>query len=358
VKKVVITVIAIAGVVALGIKGKSLLETRKSEVENTPLPRVAQVSIPVVKAKEGYLAQSKHYMAELLSEQSIQLSTKLAGYVTKIAVSEADVVKKGDTLVLLDSVEIRSNIASLRATKATQQSDKALAQRIYARNQKLYKIGGLAKEQLEASAVVLKAKSSLLESTIEKIAQLQNQLNYLEIKAPFDGVIDHVLLHKGDLAVAGKPIVSMSTPKQKLRFSYALSDLSFVKRGNGVFVEGKRVGEVISLYPSSANGLAQAEVALSQPLNYPLGSRFDVVVEQERVYGCLLPTNTLIHKREGTFIMVQHKNRFVPKAVEVKMQNEQQVLLERCPKAFVAYGNEVKLAQLPVYGQIHIIEKQ
>ena len=354
-KKVIITVIVLLGVVALGIKGKSVLETRKAEVANTTLPTVDAVSIAVTNGSMGNLSNKEAFLAQILSDKSIKLSTKLAGYVEKVMVEESQHIKKGDLLVRIDAIELRSNINALKATLATQKSDLALAKSIYSRNMKLYKVGGLAKEKLDTSALSLKSKESMIENTTQKIMQLKHQLSYLSIRAPFDGVIDALMLHEGDLAAAGKPILSMSNGRKKLRFSYAPTQVKQIKKGLGVWIEDEKIGEIKSLYTTSTNGLLSAEVALSKKIDLPVGTSINVEVLTGEAKGCILPANTLVHKKEGIYVMVYLKEKFVPLKVDVIMRDAQNVLLSQCPKASVAYGDEVKLAALPVYDTVQIV---
>ncbi len=51
-----------------------------------------------------------------LTIKSIILSTKLAGYVQEVLVNEAQKVKKGDTLVRIDNIELLSNLEVLKVT--------------------------------------------------------------------------------------------------------------------------------------------------------------------------------------------------------------------------------------------------
>lgn len=61
----------------------------------------------------------------------------------------------------------------------------------------------------------------MLKNTQEKIDSLTHQLSYLGIRAPFDGVVDKLMLHEGDLAATGKPILALSNGK-KSSFSLML----------------------------------------------------------------------------------------------------------------------------------------
>jgi RND family efflux transporter MFP subunit len=353
-KKRMITIISVIAVVLLLIKGKGLLDVRKDQVSNETLPEKALVTVPVVTVKKGTLEYRVPFLAQILADKGIQLSTKLAGYVEKVFVEESQKVKKGEVLVQIDSIEIRSNLDALQSILKAQESDLALVKNIYMRNQKLYAIGGLSQEQLESSHVALRLKSSSLESTRQKITQLKHQLSYLKIVAPFDGEIDRILLHEGDLAAVGKPILSMSNGKKKLVFSYTPSQQAMIKKEQDVFVNDQQVGYVKAIYTTSQNGLVSAEVMLNKEIGQPTGSSLNMEVLIQKKTGCILPDTTLVHKKTGTFVMVYENGKFTPLKVELKMQDGNSILVSPCPKAAVAQASEVKLAQLPAYDNVAI----
>jgi len=353
-KKIVTMVILIAAV-ALLIKGKELLKVRQEEVASQPVPTIDAVSVSVVKPSIGMMNEEIPFLAQVLGDKSIKLSTKLTGYVEEVLVEESQNVKKGDLLVRIDETELKSNIEVLKSSLAAQKSDAALAKSIYARNVKLYRIGGLAKEQLEVSRVGVEMKFSFVENTIHKIAQLKYQLNYLNIRAPFDGVVDAIFLHEGDLASAGKPILNMSNHKQKLLFSFAPSQKGIIE-GKMVVSGQKKLGEIRAIYPTSTNGLVTAEVALDALLDHPIGSSVPIRVVTQTHSGCILPDTTVVHKKEGTFLMVNKEKKFVSQKVNVVMHDANYVMVDSCPQNWVASASEVKLATLPVYTQVKLIK--
>ncbi len=354
IKKIIIGVVAVVAIVALGIKGKGLLKSRQAEIANEALPSVQTVSVPVVNPAQGVMKNSASFLSRIASDKSIKLSTKLAGYVEKVFVQESQKVKKGEVLVTIDESELLSNIQALKATLSTQIADAQVAKSIYERNIKLYNIGGLPKEKLDISRVAKKAKSSIIENTKEKIAQLQHQRTYLKIVAPFDGEIDAILLHEGDLAAAGKPILSMSNGDKKLLFSYA-ADASDIKKGQNVLYKDKKIGQIKSIYTTSSNGLTTAEVALKSPLNQAVGTSIMIDVITKETKGCIVPSDTLLHKKEGTFVMLYDEGRFSPSKVEVGMQESEKALISPCPNRPIAQASEVKLATLPAFKNVEIL---
>lgn len=353
-KKRIITIVAVIAVVALLIKGKGLLNTRKKAIANEAIPSTHVLNVTLVKAQKGLLQNRVPFLAQVLSDKSINLSTKLAGYVEKVLVEESQKVKKGDVLVRIDAIEIRSNIDALNATLHAQQSDLALAKSIYARNKKLHAIGGLSKEQLSTSKVGVSLKASAVESTKQKIDQSEHQLSYLQIVAPFDGDIDVILMHEGDLAAAGKPILKMSNGRKKLVFSYSPVKKEMIKKEQDVFFDNQQVGYVKTIYTTSQNGLTSAEVTLNKEIASPAGSSVNIEVLTNAKKGCILPDNTLLHKKEGTFVMQYIQGKFKPFEVTVEMHNRNMVLVSPCPDTLIAQASEVKLALLPGYGNVAI----
>jgi len=350
-RKKVVTIISVIAVAVLLIKGKGLLETRKAEMNEAATPRSENLLVPVVKAKMGTLQNKISFLAQLDADKSITLSTKLAGYVEKVHVCEAQSVKEGELLVSIDATELLSSIKALDATLFSQKYDLKVVRSIHERNIKLYRVGGLAKEKLDISKVTLDAKKAQLANTTQKIAQLQHQLSYLKITAPFDGTIDAILLHEGDLAAAGKPIVSMSNKKQKLRFSYAPGKERIIEKGQSVFIEGSEIGYIRAIYPAAQNGLAMAEVSVEKPIDLPMGSSVSMEVVTQTAQGCILPDTTLLHKKEGIFLMAYEKGRFSPMRVDVPLQEGNRVVVIPCPKTAVANASEVRLAQLPAHNE-------
>ncbi|NOR55485.1 MAG: efflux RND transporter periplasmic adaptor subunit [Sulfurovum sp.] len=348
-------IIGIGLIVAVLLAGIILVVSRKSDISNAATPHSGLKRVVVTEAKKGLMQNKVPYVATVLADKSISLSTKLAGYVEKVYVEESQKVKKGDVLVSIDAIELNSSITALKATLTAQAHDLALAKSIYRRNVKLFKIGGLSKENLESSKVAFQSKSSNMENTKQKIVQLQHQSSYLTILAPFDGEIDRIFLHEGDLAVAAKPILSMSSGDKKLLFSYAASD-DVIQKGQDVFAKGEKIGNIKSIYTVLKNGLLTAEVALTSKLALPDGSSINIQVLTAEKKGCILPSNTVIHKKEGIFLMTYREGKFHPLKVNVEMKNAQHILVSPCPKDPVARASEVKLAQLPAYENIEPIK--
>ncbi len=354
-KKILLIILGLLIIAFIGFKAKNLLDLRKTEITEEPLPKQDKMTVSVVKAKQGTLKEMQPYLAQVASDKSIKLSTKMAGYIQKIHVEESQKVQKGQLLATIDAEDLRSNIALLKTTLAQQYNDQALAKQIYNRNQKLYNVGGLAKEQLDTSRVMMQGKSTAISSSKQKIKQLEHQKTYLQIKAPFSGEIDAIMQYEGDLASAGRPILSMSNGTKKLIFSY-VAGKGDIQKGQKVYIDAQEIGNIKQIRTLAKQGLVQAEVALSKSLNLPLGSSLNIAILIQEQNGCIVPSGTILHKKEGNFVMQYSDGKFVPMAIKSLMSEGEDVLVSPCPASFIALEHEVKLAQLPIYGEVEILK--
>jgi len=346
-------IIGLIIVVAIVVGAKNFLKKKQDEIKNLPTPKEEIVNINVVKASSGKVEKKMGFLATVEADKEIAITTKLAGYINKIYAKESKSVKKGELLVEIDSKEILSNITSLKSLLNSQIADYKTAEKIYQRNQKLYRVGGLALEKLELSKIAVDMKKSALNSTKSKIAQLKNQLNYLNIKSPIDGIVDVILLHEGDLAPTGKPILKISSLDKKLIFSFAPKYKSSIINRD-VLYKGKVIGKVGKIYNSAKNSLLVAEVKLDKKLDLTNNTNIDIEVLVNSKEGCVVPNNAIIHKKSGTYVMLYKQNRFISKSVNLILEDENRAIIKPCPNGLIAVGRENFLTTLPTLGKVNI----
>jgi len=352
VKKIIIFVVFLIGAALLGMKGKSILKERQAEVKTEKTPTMQTVTVSLVKPENRELQEKNRYLATLKGDKSIKLSTKLAGFIKRVYVQESQHVQKGELLVTIDAKEIKTTIESIRANIAALRSDLEVSRKVYATNKKLYRVGGLPREKLEASAAGLKLKEARINESLQKIKSLKNQLNYLNITAPFDGVVDAILLHEGDLAAAGRPIISMSNNKQKLIFSFVNSD--GIRLNLPVLYNNRLIGRVSTIYNSAKNALQMAEVKLTKPLNLPLESSLNIEVITKASKGCVVPDNAILHTKDASYVMEYKDSKFSQLKVDILIEDGGKVLISPCPEAKVAVGSENRLSSLTTLGKVLI----
>ena len=349
-KKSVLIVLLIILVVA----GAMLLKKRRQTIAEAPSATPITYTVRTVLAETRTIFQTSTFLAMLEAESSVGISSKLSGRVSELLVHESQKVRQGDLLVRIDDKEILTAIDALRArlVSARKQSDYSKA--LHERNRALFKAGGLAREKLEASEVAGSAAVAAVEDLEQRIKGLESQLDYLNIRAPFAGIVGTLFLHQGDLASPGRSIISLNSLPQKLTFSF-MPGPEEIQPGQDVLLWGVKAGEITRLYNDARGGLAVAEVALDRQLDRPVGSYLTIEVVTKVATGCAIPVQALLHRQKTESIMLYQEGRFEEKPVTVRAQDKEFAMVDPCVTFPVAVASEAKLSLLPTYGRIRVL---
>ncbi len=333
--------------------GVILLKKRKKTIDETPVAIEMVHAVTAIRAVPGTVTPSTRFLAQLESVNNAEISSKLSGRIREVKVIESQQVSRGDLLVTIDDQEIRAAISGLQAQLAAGRTRFESARAQYGRDQALFKAGGLAREKLDLSRVSSSAARAAVQELEQKIKGLESQLEYMQLKAPFNGIVGTVLLRAGDLAAPGRPLLTLHSPEQKLTFS-------FIPGADGIAI-GRQVrfkngtGTVTNLYNEARNGLAVAEVRPDKPINQPDNSYLNVTVIHKTESGCTVPVRSLLHRPERTAIMVYRQETFQEQTVTVSALDSDAAVITPCPTEPVAVAAEAKLSLLPTYGQVRII---
>lgn len=158
------------------------------------------------------------------------LASKVQGIVQELRVHEGSAVAKGDTLLVLDSRDLRANLA-----RAEAEVENARAQ--LDRMQRLFDLESVTKQELDNATRAFKVAEA------SRAAALA-QLSYTVVKAPFDGVVTEKRVEVGELASPGQPLLRMEDPRRlRLEATVAEGDLKAVTRGDRIAVVVDALGD-------------------------------------------------------------------------------------------------------------------
>jgi len=140
--------------------------------------------------RKGILSSTLHIPGELVSFQQVDLYAKVNSFVKKIYVDVGSEVNEGQLLATMEAPEINSQLASgeskLQSYEALYQASKATYDRLLETSKTP---GTISPNELELA--LAKQNSDLAELNAAKAAnqEITDNKNYLEIRAPFQGVI-------------------------------------------------------------------------------------------------------------------------------------------------------------------------
>jgi len=207
----------------------------------------------------------------VVSDNQKMMTSRYMGYVKNMAVSEGDIVKKGQLLYEIDSKEIESaerqvDLAISQARLALQMNKNQYNNVLtnLARHKRLYKKKMVSKYELETLELAeknLKDMVTIAEKQVKqalaKKEEVLNQYKYLKITAPNDGVIVAKRINEGEMAIPGMPAVIL-TDLSRLKIVAEISEtqLPAIHIGKKVQIEIpslqlQTTGEVSSIIPNS-----------------------------------------------------------------------------------------------------------
>jgi HlyD family secretion protein len=150
--------------------------------------------------------------------QQYQVASVIAGRVTKVAVSEGDVVKQGQILVVLDQSALKLQVD--QAEQGVKASKAALSN---------------ARE--DGTDADVSAASARLNQAKVAVALAKVQLGYATVVAPHSGVVVTLTTNEGQNAGPGKTLLTLSDPSSLfVRVFVPETQIGHVKVGQQVTV--------------------------------------------------------------------------------------------------------------------------
>lgn len=148
---------------------------------------------PIVYVKKLEESTFKHYVelqGDVKSNKIVSIFPEFSGIVKEIKVKSGDNVIKGQKLAIIDDGGLKHQLAQLKITFE-------LVKTTYERQKRLW-------EQKIGSEIQYLETKSIYEAQKQSIDQINKQLEKTVIKAPFDGVIDNVIVKEGEVIYPGR----------------------------------------------------------------------------------------------------------------------------------------------------------
>lgn len=159
-------------------------------------------------------------IGSVISDNRIQITSRITGYIHKITVREGQQVSKGDLLVALDSIDIDGAIQQVEAVVSKSQSALNDAQIDFERYEALFKDGSVPENSLRKIRLQRDVSQETLNAALAALETAKSQRQYILIKSPVNGVVVERQKRAGDLATPGFPIISIESANALLFKSF------------------------------------------------------------------------------------------------------------------------------------------
>jgi RND family efflux transporter MFP subunit len=221
----------------------------------------AQARVEVVSVVSKLVERQVKLPGELQPYLAVPIFAKVSGFVRRTNVDRGSVVKQGQILATLEApemqaqiVEAQSKAQALELQRAEAEAKLASAQSTYERLKAASATPGVvaendvvvAQKNAEAAQAMVRSYENSIKAAQAQVQAVKDLGQYLQIKAPFDGVITERNVHPGALVGPG----SGSTPLFRLHQVSRLRLVVAVPEALvGAIVEGARVPFTVPAYP-------------------------------------------------------------------------------------------------------------
>jgi len=308
-------------------KIKELEEEIKKEDPTFEAISVNSTLVSILTVEKRAFKHQFEVRGAVASRKNIMVSAEVSGVVNSIKIREGQSVKKGQTMMVLDSESIRRNIDELN-------TQLEIAQIMFDRRSRLW-------EQSVGSEIQYLEAKNRKESVERRLASVRTQLAKSNVRAPFSGTIDKVSIKEGEFVMTGVPLIRVVS----LASLYIHADVS--ERFIGKLKKGDKVNV---FFPTSEKRIESKIVAVSDVIDvdnrtfkvevylsntdFPTKPNMVVILKMtdyKNPKAMVLPTKIIQRDDVGTFIYV------------VKDSNGKKVAEKLHVKTGVSFNSETEI---------------
>jgi RND family efflux transporter MFP subunit len=224
----------------------------------------AQQSVDIVRVVSRTAERKLSLPGELVPHLAVDLYARVSGFVDQVNVDRGSMVRKGQSLVTLVAPELAAQVAEAESKAQAAESQRAEAEAKLVASQSTYERtktaaatpGAVAENEVvvaekavEAARALVAAMESASRAAQSSVAVLKDLEGYLNVTAPFDGVITTRFVHPG--ALAGPAAGSSATPLLRLEDNARLRLVVAVPEADaGGIPKGAHVTFTVPAYPA------------------------------------------------------------------------------------------------------------
>ena len=140
------------------------------------------------------------------------IASQVPGRVTALSVKAGDTVRSGQVLVRVDQRAAAQQAAASEAQVAAAQAQMEAARREYERSHRLYQKRYISQAAMDQAEAQFKAAQAQARAMVAQAGVASTQTSFHVVSAPYAGIVAEVATELGDMAVPGKPLLTVYDP--------------------------------------------------------------------------------------------------------------------------------------------------
>ena len=150
------------------------------------------------------------YPATIKGVQDVQISPKVAGFITQINVKEGQTVSAGQVLFVIDNVTYQAQVRQAQASVNTAQAALNTAKLSFENSQKLHQNGVIGDFELQSATNQYEQAKAAMSQAEASLSSAKEMLSYCYVKSPAAGVVGTLPYKKGALVNTATVLTTVS----------------------------------------------------------------------------------------------------------------------------------------------------
>ncbi|HET7159158.1 MAG TPA: efflux RND transporter periplasmic adaptor subunit, partial [Burkholderiales bacterium] len=206
------------------------------------------------------------------------LAAQVAGAVTALHVKVGDVVKTGQLLARMDAQAAVQNAAASDAQVHAARASLDLARKEFERQKQLYQKDYISQAALERAEAQLKSAQAQVTAMIAQANATRAHSGFFLVNAPYTGIVSEVPVALGDMAMPGKPLLTLYDPAaMRVTVAVPQSVAARLVSGTSIKIQLPELGAArewvapsrVQVLPTSDASTHTAQVRLELPQAIP-----------------------------------------------------------------------------------------
>ena len=187
-----------------------------------PEVEVAEVALQAIRPWD-------EFNGRIEAVESVQLRSRVSGYIERIAFAEGQEVKKGQLLFVIDQRPYRAALASAQAQLERARAAAGLAQTQDQRARQLVAENAVSREEADTRAATLAQATAQVRAAEADLATARLQLDFTEVRSPITGRASRALLTVGNMAQADQSVLTTLVSQDPVYAYFDADEHSFLR---------------------------------------------------------------------------------------------------------------------------------
>jgi RND family efflux transporter MFP subunit len=166
----------------------------------------------VVPVETRTLAEVTRAVGTIRAVHETEVGSRLLAPVEAVHVTAGQRVSEGEVLVELDEADLLARKRQAESTLDARQARLTKVADDLEKVQRLHERGAATEQELTDARRAVEIAQAEVANAEQQLAEVQTQLDYATIRAPFDAVVIEKLVEAGDLARPGDTLVTLYDP--------------------------------------------------------------------------------------------------------------------------------------------------